>query len=73
MQAGIVKVWNASAGYGFITPDNGVFDVFVHATAIESTSERTLAVGDRVQFELVSDERGRRAERVTRIPEETAL
>jgi CspA family cold shock protein len=63
---GTVKWFNRDNGYGFITPDNGTAEVFVHYTAIQGvTGRRNLAEGQQVMFEVVRDEKGRtRAENV---------
>jgi cold shock protein len=56
---GTVKFFNSAKGFGFITPDEGGKDVFVHATAVEAAGMRALNEGDRVSFELEDDRRGR--------------
>jgi CspA family cold shock protein len=56
---GTVKFFNTAKGFGFITPDEGGKDVFVHATAVERAGMRALNEGDRVSFELEDDRRGR--------------
>jgi cold shock protein len=56
---GTVKFFNASKGFGFIAPDEGGKDVFVHATAVEAAGIHALNEGDRVSFELADDKRGR--------------
>ena len=56
---GTVKFFNTAKGYGFIQPDNGGKDVFVHATALEQAGIRSLNEGDRVSFVLEDDRRGR--------------
>jgi CspA family cold shock protein len=58
-QNGTVKFFNASKGYGFITPDDGSKDVFVHVTAVERSGLGTLADGQRVSFETEPDTRGK--------------
>ena len=55
---GTVKFYNSSKGYGFIQPDNGGPDVFVHATALEQAGIYSLNEGQKVSFEVVS-ERGK--------------
>jgi len=64
---GIVKWFNDSKGFGFITPEDGSKDCFVHHTAIQGTGFKTLSEGDRVQFEVVQGEKGPAARNVTRI------
>lgn len=56
---GIVKFFNASKGFGFITPADGSKDVFVHATALEQAGIHALKEGDKVSFVLEDDRRGR--------------
>jgi len=56
---GTVKFFNTAKGFGFITPENGGKDVFVHATALEAAGIRSLNEGDRVGFVLEDDRRGR--------------
>ena len=56
---GTVKFFNTAKGFGFITPENGGKDVFVHATALEAAGVRSLNEGDRVTFVLEDDRRGR--------------
>ncbi len=60
MPTGVVKWFNATKGYGFIQPDNGGKDVFVHVSAVERAGLRGLNEGQRVGFEL-KDERGKTA------------
>ena len=55
MTNGTVKFYNASKGYGFIAPDNGERDVFVHATALERAGIHTLNEGQKVAFEAGED------------------
>ena len=57
MQAGTVKFFNEQKGYGFIAPDAGVSDVFVHITALERAGLRTLSEGQKVQFDTEKDRR----------------
>jgi cold shock protein len=56
---GTVKFFNGAKGFGFITPDEGGKDVFVHATALEAAGIRSLNEGDRVSFVLEDDRKGR--------------
>ena len=56
---GTVKFFNSAKGFGFIQPDEGGKDVFVHATAVEAAGMRALNEGDRVSFELDDDRKGR--------------
>jgi CspA family cold shock protein len=57
MQDGIVKFYNSARGYGFIQPDNGASDVFVHATALERAGIDGLAEGQKVSFDTEVDRR----------------
>ena len=60
MAIGTVKWFNAQKGYGFIQPDDGSKDVFVHISAVESSGLRSLMEGQKVSFEL-TNERGKTA------------
>ncbi len=60
MATGTVKFFNTQKGYGFIQPDDGSKDVFVHITAVERAGMRTLAEGQKVSYEIVT-ERGKQA------------
>ena len=60
MASGIVKFFNAQKGYGFIQPDDGAKDVFVHISALERAGIHSLSEGQKVTFEVVS-ERGKLA------------
>jgi CspA family cold shock protein len=60
MATGTVKFFNTTKGYGFIQPDNGGKDVFVHVTAVQQAGMDTLSEGQKVQFEEVT-ERGKTA------------
>ena len=57
MDTGTVKWYNETKGYGFIQPDNGGKDVFVHATALERAGMRGLREGQKISYELVQDKR----------------
>ncbi|HLM38859.1 MAG TPA: cold-shock protein [Microvirga sp.] len=57
MPTGTVKWYNETKGYGFIQPDSGGKDVFVHATALERAGLRGLAEGQKVSYEVESDRR----------------
>jgi CspA family cold shock protein len=56
---GTVKFFNTAKGYGFVQPDDGGKDVFVHATALEQAGIRSLNEGDKISFVLEDDRRGR--------------
>jgi CspA family cold shock protein len=57
MTTGTVKWFNATKGFGFIQPDNGGKDAFVHISAVERAGMSTLNEGQKVEFELVTDRR----------------
>ena len=57
MQSGIVKWFNAQKGFGFIQPDAGGADIFVHISAVERAGLRGLAEGQKVSYEIVVDNR----------------
>jgi CspA family cold shock protein len=59
MPIGTVKFFNADKGYGFIAPEEGGNDAFVHITAVEAAGMRTLDKDQRVQYELEQDRRGK--------------
>ena len=63
-QTGVVKWFNRIKGFGFIQPDDGGKDIFVHYTAIDGDGYKNLYEGDRVDFELVDVGRGPQAQRV---------
>ena len=58
-QKGTVKFFNAAKGYGFITPDDGSKDVFVHVTAVQRAGIPELTEGTKLTFEVQPDKRGR--------------
>jgi CspA family cold shock protein len=60
MAAGTVKFFNSQKGFGFIQPDDGSKDVFVHVTALERAGISMLSEGQKVRFDVVS-ERGKQA------------
>jgi CspA family cold shock protein len=61
MTIGTVKFFNTSKGFGFIAPDDGGKDVFVHATAVEAAGLRSLNEGQKVSFDTQPDARGAKA------------
>ena len=61
MTIGTVKFYNSSKGFGFIAPEGGGKDVFVHATAIEAAGIRSLNEGQKVSFDIQPDSRGSKA------------
>ncbi len=56
---GTVKFFNAERGYGFIKPDDGGRDVFVHVTAVERAGLKSLTEGQRISFEVEPDKKGK--------------
>lgn len=56
---GTVKFFNHSRGFGFIAPDDGSKDVFVHITALEASGISSIDEGDKVTFDVEDDPRGR--------------
>jgi CspA family cold shock protein len=59
MPIGTVKFFNESKGFGFITPEGGGQDAFVHMTAVERAGMRTLRESQRVSYDLKQDNRGK--------------
>jgi len=57
--AGTVKFFNAERGYGFIKPDDGGRDVFVHVTAVEQAGLKSLSEGQRLSFDVEPDKKGK--------------
>lgn len=68
-EIGTVARFMEEKGFGFITPEAGGKDVFVHHSALEGTGFKTLSPGERVEFDLVQDPKGPRAENVVRLGE----
>jgi cold shock protein len=58
-QTGTVKFYNSSKGFGFITPEDGGKDVFVHASAVEASGLHSLLDGQRVEFDVEPDRMGK--------------
>ena len=61
MTIGTVKFFNTSKGFGFITPEDGSKDVFVHASTVEQAGMHALAEGQRVSFDVQPDAKGAKA------------
>ena len=64
MATGTVKWFNDAKGFGFITQDNGGEDVFVHHTSIQADGFRSLAEGQKVEFEVAKGPKGLQASKV---------
>jgi CspA family cold shock protein len=58
-QTGVVKFFNGERGYGFIKPDDGGRDVFVHITAVEQAGLKNLNEGQRISFDVEPDKKGK--------------
>jgi CspA family cold shock protein len=61
MTIGIVKFFNTAKGFGFIAPEGGGKDVFVHATALEAAGMHALSEGQRISFDIQPDQKGSKA------------
>ncbi|MGN6149007.1 MAG: cold-shock protein [Rhizomicrobium sp.] len=61
MTIGTVKFFNTSKGFGFISPEGGGKDVFVHVSAVEAAGMRSLNEGQKISFEVQPDARGPKA------------
>jgi cold shock protein len=64
---GTVKWFNDAKGFGFITPENGEKDCFVHHTAIQEQGFKSLTEGQRVEFEVVQGQKGPAAQNVVKL------
>ncbi len=65
MATGTVKWFNATKGFGFIVPDEGGKDVFVHITAVQAAGMTTLTEGQRLSYEVEDDRKGQKAAELT--------
>ena len=72
MPTGTVKWFNGRKGYGFIEPDDGENDVFVHVTAVKDSGLDVLNEGDKVSFELVENRGRMAAEKLVKVDSEEA-
>ena len=61
MTIGVVKFFNATKGFGFISPEDGGKDIFVHVSAVEASGMRSLIDGQRVSFDVQADKKGPKA------------
>src|SRR5215204_3644072 len=73
MPQGTVKWFNGEKGYGFITPDEGGDDLFVHYTAITGSGFRSLEEGAKVSYEATQGKKGMQAENVTPVQVESSI
>ena len=64
---GTVKWFNDTKGFGFITPADGSKDCFVHHTAIQGSGFKSLAEGEKVEFDMIMEAKGPKATNVTRL------
>ena len=64
---GTVKWFDDAKGFGFITPDGGAKDCFVHHSAIQGNGFKSLSEGDKVEFDVIEEPKGPKAQNVTRV------
>jgi arsenate reductase len=73
MALGTVKFFNATKGFGFITPDEGSADTFMHASSFQSPDMEALAIGERVAYDIESDSRGVKAINIRRASQDAGV
>ena len=66
-KTGKIKWFNDAKGFGFVTPDDGSKDVFVHFSAIQGEGFKSLAEGDKIEFEVQESEKGPKAANVRKV------
>jgi cold shock protein len=66
-QTGKIKWFNDAKGFGFVTPDDGSKDVFVHFSAIQGDGFKSLAEGDKIEFDVQASDKGPKAANVRKI------
>ena len=66
-QTGKIKWFNDAKGFGFVTPDDGSKDVFVHFSAIQGDGFKSLAEGDRIEFDVQPSDKGPKAANVRKV------
>lgn len=69
MATGLVKWFNNAKGWGFVVPEEGGEDIFVHFSAIQGTGYKTLIAGQQVSFDIINGERGLHASNVIALGE----
>lgn len=72
MPTGKVKWFDDQKGYGFITPDDGSKDVFAHYSDVQGSGFKSLAEGEKVEFEVVKSEKGLKAQKIKRLSAQSA-